>query len=54
MQKETKKIWFICDDDELYPKNILPIIEKIKKSNGTVDYVDWVRTDNKYGIKNKI
>ena len=52
-KRNKKKIWFNCDDDELYPKNILPIIEKIKKSNGTVDYVDWVRTDNKYGIKNK-
>ncbi len=52
-KRNKKKIWFICDDDELYPKNILPIIEKIKKSTGIVDYVDWVRTNNKYGIKNK-
>ena len=49
-----KKIWFICDDDELYIKNLPLIIKEIKKSTSSVDYINWLNTKGINTITNNL
>ena len=48
-----KKIWFICDDDEIYLDNIPRIISKIKDNNSLVDYINWLDIRGLNPVKNK-
>ena len=47
-----KKIWFICDDDELYIENIPLIINKIKENKSLVHYINWLDIKGLNPVKN--
>ena len=53
-KKVKKKIWFICDDDELYIKNIPLIIKEIKESKNYVDYINWLNTKELNKIRDNL
>ena len=44
-KRKDRRIWFLCDDDELDIKNIESVINLISASVKKVCYVPWYRTD---------
>lgn len=48
-----KKIWFICDDDELYMKNVPLIITNIKENKSSVNHINWLDFRGINSVRNK-